>query len=59
MSNNFKLLVNIINYKLKFINDNFKLYIINTINNFFPLLNEQDKYILNILTIYLIVCFKA
>jgi hypothetical protein len=60
MSNNFKLLVNIINYKLKFINDNFKLYIINTINNFFPLLNEQDKYILNILTIYLIdlICYK-
>ena len=55
MSNNFELLlININNYDIKFINLEFKHYITNTVNNFFPLLNEKDKYILTILTIFLI-----
>ena len=61
MSNNFDLLLkNINNQKYKFINSDFKFYIINVINNFFPLLNKKDKYILNLLTIFLIdlICYK-
>jgi hypothetical protein len=53
-------LINISNQKYKFIDSDFKSYIINVINNFFPILNTNDKYILNILTIFLIdlICYK-
>lgn len=61
MSNNFELLlININKEKYKFINIDFKHYIKNIINDFFPILNKKDKYILNILTLFLIdlICYK-
>ncbi len=48
------LLNNISNKKLFFVNESFKVDINETISNFFPKLNNQDKNVLIILTTYVI-----
>ena len=48
------LLSNIKNNKFQYIDDKFKLYIDNVINDFFPKLNKNDIYILSLLTNYII-----
>jgi hypothetical protein len=49
-----KLLINFKDYKLNFINDNFKLLVNNVVYDFFPKLNKDDIRILVILTNFII-----